>query len=200
MTDNKRMSTTRAGLTGLAALVSLLLAACGGTPSPSGVASLNHAETTTTAVGVDARGAQPSFGQLPEELARYAGCMRSHGLADFPDPNVSGTAIKLVVPASMRNSPKFASARAACRKYAPGKIAVPQITAADQGGYLKAAQCMRSHGINGFPDPKFSDGNVTWPIPPSMNTKSMQFLRAREICEMLIKEGLPYSKQAESGK
>ena len=45
---------------------------------------------------------------------------------------------------------------------------------------------MRNHGIVGFPDPVVSGDNVNVPIPQGMNTKSTQFLRAREICELLI--------------
>jgi hypothetical protein len=33
-----------------------------------------------------------------------------------------------------------------------------------------------------------------------MDANSTQFLRAREICEMLIPAGLPFSKEAEGGK
>jgi hypothetical protein len=33
-----------------------------------------------------------------------------------------------------------------------------------------------------------------------MNTNSTQFRRAREICELLIPAGLPYSKEAEGGQ
>lgn len=53
---------------------------------------------------------------------------------------------------------------------------------------------MRSHGVLNFPDPVVSAGQVDFPIPAAINTKSPQFLRAREICEMLIPAGLPYSK------
>ena len=59
---------------------------------------------------------------------------------------------------------------------------------------------MRDHGIVGFPDPVVSGDNVNVPIPQGMNTKSTQFLRAREICELLIPAGLPYSKAAEGGQ
>ena len=73
-------------------------------------------------------------------------------------------------------------------------------TAQQQADYLKAAACMRRHGIAGFPDPVFSGGDVHFPLPAGMNANSTQFLRAREICEQLIPNGLPYSKQAEGGK
>lgn len=173
------------------------LAACGGGGKKAGVAGIG---TTTTTAAVATRHAPAQPGQFVGDLAKYANCMRTHGVAGFPDPNVSGNTVKLVLPASLAKSPKFASARRACRKYAPAKLAPPQITTADQADYLKAAECMRSHGIAGFPDPKFSNGTVTWPIPPGMDTNSTQFLRAREICQMLIPAGLPYSKEAEGGR
>ena len=59
---------------------------------------------------------------------------------------------------------------------------------------------MRNHGIAGFPDPVFSGGNVNFPIPNGMNTNSPRFRRAREICQLLVPPGLPYSKSAEAGQ
>jgi len=175
------------------------LGACGG--GGGGLAGVAHIGTTsTTRAAPAAGGAAQAPGQLPAGLVKYSSCMRSHGIADFPEPTVSGDTVSLALPAGVANSPKFASASAACRQYAPRKLAAPQITTADQTAYLKAAQCMRSHGIVGFPDPQFPNGQVNFPIPAGMNTNSSQFLRAREICEMLIPEGLPYSKEAEGGK
>jgi hypothetical protein len=175
------------------------LGACGGGGArPAGVAHIGT--TSTTRVAPVSGGTAQAPGQLQPEIVKYSSCMRSHGVAGFPEPTVSGSSISLEVPRSVLNSPKFASASAACREYAPKKLAPQQITTADQAAYLKAAQCMRSHGIVGFPDPVFSNGNVSFPVPTGMSTNSPRFLRAREICEMLIPEGLPYSKEAEGGK
>jgi hypothetical protein len=182
------------------ALVVLTLAttACGAGSPKAGVASLG---TTTTVV---ATGGPSSKGYLPAELVKYATCMRSHGILSFPDPvtlEVPGDqAVKVVIPESVASSPKFQAARQACAKYAPPKISPPQITTQDQADYLKAATCMRNHGIVGFPDPVFAGGQVRFPIPNGMDTNSTPFLRAREICEMLIPAGLPYSKEAEGGQ
>ncbi len=52
---------------------------------------------------------------------------------------------------------------------------------------------MRSHGVPNFPDPNFSGGNVSFPIPPSTDTHSTQFNEARQTCQKLIPAGLPYS-------
>jgi hypothetical protein len=98
------------------------------------------------------------------------------------------------------SSTEFLAAARACARYFPLATPPPPITAQDQADYLKAADCMRDHGIVGFPDPAFSGNQVDFPIPGGMNTKSTQFLRARETCEMLIPAGLPYSKDAEGGQ
>jgi hypothetical protein len=125
--------------------------------------------------------------------------MRSHGVSKFPDPTSAGTSIK-VTKQSLVSTPHFPSALRSCARYAPPRVAPQPITSKDRSDYLKAAACMRHHGIAGFPDPLFSGDQVTFPIPAGMNVNSPQFLRAREICEMLIPPGLPYSKEAEGGR
>jgi hypothetical protein len=67
------------------------------------------------------------------------------------------------------------------------------ITPADQADYLKAARCMRSHGVPDFPDPTFENNSVTFNIPPNIDPKSSQAKRAEAICVKLIPPGLPYS-------
>jgi hypothetical protein len=168
-------------------------AACGGGSPTAGVASLS---TTTTTVAT--RG--PSSGGL----VVYARCMRAHGILSFPEPASLGSssaikAFKVQISTSVASSPQFQTAQRACARYAPQQTPPEQITTEDQADYLKAATCMRNHGIVGFPDPVFSGGQVDFPIPKGMNANSIPFRRAREICEKLIPAGLPYSKEAEGG-
>jgi hypothetical protein len=173
--------------------LALAAGACGG--SAPGVASLGT--TTTTATGGRSSVA---------DLVTYARCMRSHGVASFPDPAAIAEpgadikAFKLQISKIDSSSTTFQAAQRACAKYGPPGTSPPQITTQDQADYLKAAACMRNRGIVGFPDPVFSGGQVDFPIPKGMNPNSTQFRRAREICEMLIPAGLPYSKEAESGR
>jgi hypothetical protein len=68
------------------------------------------------------------------------------------------------------------------------------ITPADQADYLKAANCMRSHGIPDFPNPTFENNTVTFNIPPNIDPNSSQAKNAEAICVKLIPPGLPYSK------
>jgi hypothetical protein len=73
------------------------------------------------------------------------------------------------------NSPRFTAANNACKHLLPGN-GVPRentISPADRADYLKAAACMRSHGVPNFPDPTFNNGSVTLTSPtPPINTSS----------------------------
>jgi len=124
-------------------VVVVSLAACGGSP-PNRVAS--RGSTTTTSPS--------SPGQAPVAGAlRFANCMRSNGVANYPDPSNSGRpqSLNQVNP----NSPTFLGAYTACRKYAPiGERGGPPPPSAAQLRFALAfAQCMRTHGFPQFPDP-----------------------------------------------
>ncbi len=178
-------------------LLAAVAAGCGGGSPTAGVA---HIGSTTTAPAAAGTGGVPTPGHLGGDLEKYSLCMRAHGVADFPFPVISGQSVSLHLTPAIASSPNFNTAQAACQKDLPAGSARQQITTKDQAAYLKAAACMRSHGIVGFPDPVFSGGGVSFPLPRTMDPNSKPFLAAREICEMLIPAGLPFSKQAEGGK
>jgi hypothetical protein len=71
------------------------------------------------------------------------------------------------------NSPTVQAARRACGDLLPAGSSPAQsaqpITRKDEVAYIKAAACMRAHGVPDFPDPKFSGTSVTFPKPPGMN-------------------------------
>jgi hypothetical protein len=71
-----------------------------------------------------------------------------------------------------------------------------QITPGDQADYLRAAECMRSHGVPDFPDPTFANDTVTFNVPPSIDPNSSQARSAVAICSELIPPGLPYSNRS----
>jgi hypothetical protein len=183
-----------------AGALALLAAACSSGASPR-VASLGSTTATTTAAAPSA--AAPS-GTTPggtplADFDKFAACMRSHGVADFPDPVVQQTAggesvkVRVAPPAGPGQTAAYNAAANACKSLAPPRPTAPTITAAQQQDYLDAAACMRSHGITGFPDPVFANGGVNFPIPTGMNTESPQFLRSRQTCQKLIPAGLPYN-------
>jgi hypothetical protein len=170
--------------------VGLGIVACAGR-SPAGVASLSTT-VTTSRLG---RGSTQATG-----LLAYASCMRSHGVPGFPDPTGDGGIPKDEVIRAFR-AVSNAQAQVASDKCAhllpaggslSGQAARP-VPTQDRQDYLKAAACMRAHGITNFPDPVFSGGNVNFPIPSSINSNSTQFIQARQTCQKLIPAGLPYS-------
>jgi hypothetical protein len=120
-------------------------------------------------------------------------CVRSHGIPDFPGPDSSGQILKVTSGQQVGVSDSvFQAAQSACEDLWPYRQA-PALTAQEQRDYLKAAACLRSHGITNFPDPTFSGGVVNFPIPSSIDTGSPQFTQARQTCAKLIPAGLAYS-------
>ena len=172
----------------------VVVTACGGGPSTPHVAS-GATTTTTAATSPSARSTTHTTG-----LLAYASCMRSHGVPNFPDPSGDGGIPKQAVISAMQqvSNSQANAAQSACRNALPagGSLsgqAYHPVTARDQHDYLKVAACMRSHGVPNFPDPNFSGGNVSFPIPSSTDTHSTQFNEARQTCQKLIPAGLPYS-------
>ena len=125
-------------------------------------------------------------------MLKYAECVRSHGLSDFPDPVPAaggGFAFRVSPGLNPRSpSPQFQSATKACQKDVPPSLAnlTPAMMAANRAEYT---DCMRAHGEPDFPDPN-SQGlikitNSTGIIGPS----SPQFRRAEKACQSLNNGG-----------
>lgn len=157
------------------------LAACGSSGSGSG---------TTAAAAATKRNAGIKFAQ----------CMRSHGVPNFPDPGGSGRGIHInISPGSGVNpqAPAFQAAQKSCQKLLPGGgPGNGHPTEQDKLQMLHTAQCMRSHGISNFPDPTTHpptpgqggptavlgrDGEFLV-IPSSISTNSPAFQRAAAAC------------------
>jgi hypothetical protein len=121
--------------------------------------------------------------------------MRSHGVPNFPDPQISqhggGVSVRMAVPAGIGGTPKFKSADQACRKLLPkgGPGSQPVVSPSEQAQYLKAAACIRSHGVPNFPDPTFSGGGVHLEHR-GLNESSPVFKAAVQACESLIPGGV----------
>ena len=156
-----------------------LLAACGGSPSSTGSGSSPNAG-----------------GSANSQALAYSRCVRSHGVPGFPDPENNGQIPKDAVVRALRrlSDSRAKAATAACANLNPTGQGGPTLTAQQQQDYLRAAACMRSHGITGFPDPTFPGGRVSLSIPSSIDTKSRQFTQAAQTCTKLIPAGLPYSR------
>ena len=109
-----------------------MIAACGSASKPS-----------TTAGG----------GQSAS-VVNFAVCMRSHGVPNFPDASSSPGGGVSVIPAGINTSaPAFKTAWSGCNKLLPGLGAHHPPSARATQQMLKFSQCMRGHGVSGFPDP-----------------------------------------------
>ena len=156
-----------------------LATACGGSPSTTG-----------------SGGSPNAGGSANSQALAYSRCVRSHGVPDFPDPDSNGQIPKEAAVRALRglSDPRAMAATGACANLNPAGQGGPNLTAQEQQDYLKAAACMRSHGITNFPDPTFPGGRVSLSIPSSIDTKSRQFTQAAQTCTKLIPAGLPYSR------
>jgi len=172
-----RQSYRPAGLIAVAG-AALLVAACGSGPSSPG------------------SGSSPSAGAAAQStsLVAFAQCMRSHGVSNFPDADGPRGTIQQMAQQLGVSAAQLQSASNSCISLNPkANAASQQLTAQQEQDYLRAAACMRSHGIPNFPDPSFSGGHVSFTIPSSISTNSPQVTQALNVCQKLIPAGLPYS-------
>lgn len=168
-----------AGVLGLA----LLASACGGSPSGAKVAQIG----TTNANNSSAK--NPGHG----DAMAYSRCMRSHGVPNFPDPDSSGRILITsgVGPGGQKtgvdmNTPQAKRASRTCQKLNPegGRPSAAQ-QAKQQQMMLAYAQCMRSHGVPKFPDPK-AGGALVIGTKNGVDPNSPQFKTAQAACQKLL--------------
>ena len=127
--------------------LALLVCGCGGTASSSSTSSAGSAQAT---------------GALA-----FSRCMRSHGVSGFPDPDSSGNVPKTkVIP--LASSLQFRVASRACGHLVPNSNA-PRTTHAEVeaalSGMVRFAACMRSHGVQNWPDPTVDRSHPDDPRP-----------------------------------
>jgi hypothetical protein len=148
--------------------IGALIAGCGGSSSTASAPQSGVRQARTQFVG-------------------FAACMRSRGVPGYPDPRVSGTAdgVSVTISPGSANpdSPAFRSADRACHHLLPngGVQGGPGGGSAQQQAQdVVFADCMRSHGISGFPDPGH-DGVFT--LPATIDEQAPAFVRAMHACQ-----------------
>ncbi len=137
MTQKQRHLRRATLLAAAAAGISLLAAACGG---------------SSAAANTFAPGATYS------QMLAFAKCMRANGVPSFPDPDRQGDFNNATVNALTSNN-SGDNALHQCRSVLPNAgtgLTAEQIQTIQQTNLhnaVKAAHCMRAHGIENFPDP-----------------------------------------------
>ena len=130
----------------------------------------------------------------------FSKCMRAHGVSNFPDPTTSGGGVQLSIgPSSGVNpqAPAFQAAQQSCKHLMPGGgQPSAQASAQAKAQLLRTSECMRAHGVTGFPDPQTGSppSNPTGysavmgvngaflAIPSSINPQSPAFKQAAAAC------------------
>lgn len=158
----------------VSACLALLAAAC--SSSGSQVAQLSTSTTGSS---------PPSRGSTHDQALAYAGCLRSHGVPLWPDPESSGAFDKSkLTPHQLGvSSSQIGTAQKACRSLVPTYSATPQPHVVAEA--LRFSRCMRAHGAANFPDPE-SNGAIA--IPHAMEN-SPTYLAALHLC--IHKYGVP---------
>jgi hypothetical protein len=140
---------------------------------------------------------KPATKSHGDVMIAFSKCMRKHGVPNFPDPsaggglNIGGTGIN-------PQAPSFTAAQTGCRKLLPGGGPSTDASAQQIKQATETAECMRKHGVTGYPDPiitskppainpaeysSASYGNgIFIGIPTSINVNSPSFEAAAKAC------------------
>ena len=129
-------------------------------------------------------------------FVKFAECMRANGVPNLPDPTGGGG---IQIPSNSGidpQSPAFKAAQAKCRKLLPGggpSTGPPSAQA--KLAMLKISECMRSHGVTGFPDPTtklpsspvgyaevIDRGGVVLAVPRTIDVQSPVYRQAAAAC------------------
>jgi hypothetical protein len=185
------------GAAALPAVVALLVAGCGGNSPSSDVAHLGTSTRSSTSSNSSSASSGGGSASPESQAVAYSACMQAHGVPNFPEPQISSNGnehkIAMRVTPGISGNPHFNSAQQACKKLlpggGPGEGSNHQISPQEQSEYLRAAACIRTHGIPSFPDPTFSGGGVHV-SQKGFNPRSPQVHAAEEACQSLIPGGL----------
>jgi hypothetical protein len=145
-----------------AAVLPLLLAACGSGPAPTGVATV-PSPGDGTAAGSSASPSPAASDQTAQALV-YSRCMRSNGVPAFPDPDGAGMFDKMRIfqasgPVGSPQYQRYVTASAACQDLMPANMREPTQAQMQQEWTddRNFAQCMRDAGLTNAPDPVADD-------------------------------------------
>jgi hypothetical protein len=145
------------------ALVALTSACCGsGAPSETGT-------TSGTSTGGNERATDQ------DKAVKFAECIRSNGVSDFPDPDAKGE-FQYGVSVSPAVWQKAVNR---CKDLQPPGALSAKRSPKQQTASLRFAQCIRKNGVQDFPDPANGEPVIdTTHIPSSNRPGGMTILNA----------------------
>jgi hypothetical protein len=164
--------------------------------------ALAVSSTTLTACGSSSNPSSSSIpsgsGSVLTQAVKFAHCMRSNGVKNYPDPSSGGglQPLNRIDP----NSPTFTTAFEACRKdLTGGGAGGPPVPSAAQLRFALAfAKCIRKHGFPQFPDPLTTYGpgftlgrGEYFPNISTNELQSSAFTHAAKACGVQPPSGTP---------
>ena len=113
----------------------------------------------------------------------FARCMRTNGVSRYPDPASGGQLVKESPEQLGVSSSQFQTAQSACRRLLPNGGNGPTAAQVQQIRALSLhfAECVRAHGVPGFPDPD-SSGRIPDPAGVGVDQGSPKFEAANDAC------------------
>jgi hypothetical protein len=160
------------------------LTACGGGSSPG------SSDAVTSACSPSGCANPAASASLEVMAVRFAGCVRAHGVPDFPDPTIGSNGLPSFNDSWSMNAKTQAdalpAAQRACRKDLPqlGPHTSAERAAANAEA-LKYATCMRSNGVPNFPDPNGQGVIQINDATGDLDPNSPQFEKAATACKRL---------------
>ena len=132
---------------------------------------------------VSACGSHPSVSVQGSGPIAFSSCMRSNGVANFPDPGSGGVIPKESLQQLGVSSSRFQTAQQACRHLLPNGGQPPSQAERQQARTLglEFARCVRAHGVPNFPDPD-STGRIPDPASVGIDQGSPRFQAANTAC------------------
>jgi hypothetical protein len=161
------------------------------------LAPLGAAVWAIAIAGCGSSAHKPSASSHASSELAFSECMRSHGVTGFPDPSPGGGGLNIAGTGINPSSPAFQAAQATCKKLLPGGGPGSRHATEQQKQRLVAiSECMRSHGVTGFPDPTTKPpinprdysiaegiaGNLFLLVPSTINVNSPAFQQAAKAC------------------
>ncbi|HEY5389351.1 MAG TPA: hypothetical protein VIJ83_02255, partial [Solirubrobacteraceae bacterium] len=158
-----------------AAAAATALVACGGSKSPTGAAA----------------GERSDEGQNEAKLAKFAKCLREHGVEAKTSSSSGGQGLEIGAKGKA-GSQTLDRAQRACKQYQPQpkKVNVsPQEQVAQEEAVLKFAKCMREHGV--IVHTSASGGHIQIKVggagvSGSPNPESPSFKAAQKACQNVL--------------
>jgi hypothetical protein len=164
-------------------MVAVLVTACSGGSGGPGIANVASSSASASSTPSDSASTGP--------LA-YSRCMRSHGLSKFPDPGSDGGPVKETPQQLGVSSSQFNTAQSVCAHLLPDtgndQAWTPAQAQEVMNVYRNFARCMRSGGLQNWPDPKLEvdRGDAVFMLPSGMDPNSSQISSKIGECQHVL--------------